>query len=144
MNHNLHQPERGFTLLELMVVVAIIAILASVAVPSYRSYVDRGLIKTAQADLVALSLNYENQYQRTLSYPDEDYASTADLTTRFPDWSPSSKAANFSFSTSGGTAKAYTLVATGVGGGVSGCVISLTNKNVRQIGSCSYGSGDWL
>ena len=34
--------KKGFTLIELMVVVAIVAILAGVAVPSYREYIERG------------------------------------------------------------------------------------------------------
>ena len=59
----------GFTLIELMIVVAIIAILAMIALPSYNNYIKRAHIKAAQSDLVTLGLVLEGSYQRKLEYP---------------------------------------------------------------------------
>lgn len=47
--------QRGFTLVEIMIVVAIVAILASIALPSYQQYVIRSSRQAAQAELVDLS-----------------------------------------------------------------------------------------
>lgn len=52
---------RGFTLIELMVVAAIIAILAAIAYPSYQQYVIRGKRSAAQAQMMDIA-NREQQY----------------------------------------------------------------------------------
>lgn len=52
---------RGFTLIELMMVVAVVAILAAIAWPSYQSYVQRGKRSEAQ-QLMALIVNREQQF----------------------------------------------------------------------------------
>ena len=52
---------RGFTLIELMVVVAIVAILAAIAYPSYQQYIIRGKRSAAQAQMMDIA-NREQQY----------------------------------------------------------------------------------
>ncbi|MBM7062774.1 prepilin-type N-terminal cleavage/methylation domain-containing protein [Pseudomonas sp. UL073] len=131
----------GFTLIELMIAVAIIGVLAGIALPAYNGYIDRGHIKAAQADLVGLSLNLENAYQRTLAYPTATPADTAATKTAFPAWQPSETRFVYSVSSA---ATAYTLKATGSGGKLDGCVISLTNSNTRTITSCGSYNGNWL
>lgn len=59
---------RGFTLIEIMIVVAIIAILAAFAIPQYRDYVLRGQLIEASNGLSAMSADMERYYQDNRTY----------------------------------------------------------------------------
>lgn len=60
--------QRGVTLIELVIVVTIVAILAAVAIPGYRSYVIRVKRTDAKAELMAMAQQLERCYTRENSY----------------------------------------------------------------------------
>jgi type IV pilus assembly protein PilE len=58
----------GFTIVEVMIVVAIIAILSAIAVPSYTDYVRRGKITEATATLANMRVQMEQYFQDNRTY----------------------------------------------------------------------------
>ncbi|WP_293935873.1 type IV pilin protein [Iodobacter sp.] len=129
--------KNGFTLIEMMIVVAIIAILASIAVPSYQRYIRQAAAKSAAGDLVSLSLYFEQKLQRNLSYGAEGASTSTEATkTLMEGWNPSRK--GFVYTTSW-TPNTYTLSAK-YG---STCTITLKQNNDRTATGADCGFTNW-
>ena len=62
-------PHQGFTLIEVMIVVAIVAILAAIALPSYNEYIRRGHRAEARAALLQGAQSMERAATATGTYP---------------------------------------------------------------------------
>jgi type IV pilus assembly protein PilE len=106
-DRKLHQA--GFTLIEMMIVVAIIAILAAVALPAYQEYVRRGDVPEATTELSLRRVAMEQWYQ-----DNRDYAVAGTAVNPNPcgvTWSTKS----FDYACSNLTATTYTITATGKG-----------------------------
>lgn len=127
----------GFTLIELMIVVIIVAILASIALPSYQNYIKKSKIKEAQSNLIALSLSAEQHYQRTLSYPKIDLTTTTKIKEQniFKTWNPTSDAFEYSYESDNGIQ--YILKANAKDTSLVGCLITLDSQGKRDATNCN-------
>ncbi|WP_018607750.1 type IV pilin protein [Uliginosibacterium gangwonense] len=74
---------KGFTLIELMIVVAIIGILASIAVPAYNDYILRGRLSDATNMLSSMQVKMEQYYQDNRTYAATGAFSPPCLTTTY-------------------------------------------------------------
>ena len=61
--------QKGFTLIELMIVVAIIGILAAIAIPQFSSYRQKAYNSAAQSDIKNMKTGFEAYMSDNQSYP---------------------------------------------------------------------------
>jgi len=141
----------GFTLIELMVTVAIIGILASIAYPSYQEYVRRSSRAEAKAVLLRAAQFLEqnfieagNRYDKKLKADGtlEDMALPNDLS-----HSPASGVAKYNISINPLNSSSYTLKAEPVSGGSmdgDDCgTFSLTHVGAKNVTGSKGVDGCW-
>ena len=119
---------RGFTLIEVMITVAIVAILAGVAVPAYSDYMRRGQVQEAFGNLSDFRAKMEQYYQDNRNY---GAATCADVNA--PTWATFqaskyfSNACALSGATATGGRQLYTVTATGTTGRATGHIYTIAN-----------------
>lgn len=101
----LRRRARGFTLIELMVTVAIAAILASVSIPMYRDYVLRSRIIDATSKLSDFRVRMEQYFMDNRTYADGGKCGVADP--------KDNDEAGFTIACTDASATAYTATAKG-------------------------------
>lgn len=124
--------QAGFTLIEIMVTVAIVGILAAIAYPSYRDYVVRGYLSDATTGLSTMRADMERYFQDNRTYKESGKFT--------PPCASKPVVGNFALSCFKTTDTAFEIHATG-SGPVNGFVYSIDNQGGRHTVEVPTGSG---
>jgi len=121
---HIHRSHQGFTLIELMIVVAVIGILSAIAYPSYAEYVRRGFRSEARAALTQAAHWLERANTATGRYP---------LTAAFPASMKVVPSDRYDVALTSANGTTFTLTATPKAGqtGDKCGVYTLTNTGLR-------------
>lgn len=113
--------QRGFTLIEVMIVVVIIGILMAIGLPSYQNSIMRGNRADAQAALVGFAQAMERHYNENFTYlgaANGGGNTGAPAATVYPSQSPlDGDTAMYNLTIQAATSSTYTLRATPISGG---------------------------
>lgn len=141
---NINKKVAGFTLIELMITVAIVGILAAVALPSYNEYIRRGKRAEARAEVLRADGWLERYFTENNRYSN-NAANTANsvFATRFSNI-PASGTANYIVVLTAVTATSYTITATPTGTMTGDVCGSYTKTNIGSLAISGTDTGRCL
>lgn len=129
---------RGFTLIELMIAVAIVAVLAAIAIPSYSEYIRRSRITEAVSALSGMRVKMEQFFQDQRTYVGACVAGTVAP--------PVTGLKYFTVACGNLSATTYTITATGgcpacaaPDNSMTGFTFTINEANARQTTSVPAG-----
>jgi len=136
MSSRLHPPARGFTLIEVMITVAIVAILAAIALPAYRDQISRGKRSDMQAALVENAGYMQRYYEANNTYLSTGTGANAISPSLPNSQSPKTGSKNYDFAidSTATTATTFTLTAAPTGSMSSDKCGTFTIDNLGQRG----------
>ncbi len=141
---NMRNGQRGFTLLELMIVVGVVALIAAIAYPNYITAVRKGKRGQAKADVMAIAQTMERCYTQNNSYL---ACYTGNVLAAPNDQSPTSPPGSVAIYTvalaPAPTAQAFTVTATPVGDQVNDTCGTLTLNQAGQRTFSGSGINCW-
>lgn len=68
MRNGMYRTKAGFTLIELMIVIAVMGILAGIAIPAYQKYLVRARLEDGKAKVSEVAQRLERYYSEQLTY----------------------------------------------------------------------------
>lgn len=125
--------QQGFTLIELMITVAIIAFLSAIAIPSYTDYVSRARITEATNALSDMRLKMERYYQDNRRYDAVPPACSPNTVAP-----PPTATAHFNYQCNVTSSNTYDVEATGTGA-MAGFIFKIDESNRRSTTSVPAG-----
>ncbi len=125
------QGQKGFTLIELMIVVAVIGVLSAIAIPKYQDFAKKGAVASGIATLSALKTNVEDYMASNGSFPTKTEAGAID---------PSIGSITFTAAGTGTSGAAASIKLDYTDSAVNGLALKMSRESDGEW-DCSYSTG---